>query len=52
MSLEIRDLDMDKIESVYREIRAEGDRIAQETRTHFRAEQYYISRAEIGRAHV
>lgn len=45
MTLEIRDLEMDKIERVYQAIREEGERVGEETDTTFTAEAYYLSRA-------
>ena len=45
LSLEIRDLAMDKIDSVYGEVEAEGHRIGEATGTTFRFEQFYVSRA-------
>ncbi len=44
-SLEIRDLEMAKIEQVYQEIRAEAERIAAETGTAFEFAEFYVSRA-------
>ena len=44
-SLEIRDLEMDKIERVFAAIRAEGERIAAETDTEIAFEPFYLSRA-------
>ncbi len=45
MTLEIRDLDMDKIKRVYQAIRQEGERVGEESDTTFTAEAYYLSRA-------
>jgi N-carbamoyl-L-amino-acid hydrolase len=46
-SLEIRDLDMGKIDSVYRSIEQEGIRIGEETGTRFGWEEIYVSRAAL-----
>ena len=45
LSLEIRDLEMDKIDVVYRGVEAEGHRIGEQTGTTFAFEQYYTSYA-------
>jgi N-carbamoyl-L-amino-acid hydrolase len=45
LSLEIRDLEMAKIETVYQAIHREGEGIGRDTETGFEAEQYYVSRA-------
>ena len=45
LSLEIRDLAMDKIDTVYGEVEAEGHRIGEETGTTFAFDQFYVSRA-------
>ena len=45
MSLEIRDLDMDKIETIYRAIRAEAEAIAETSETSFAFEEFYVSYA-------
>ncbi len=45
LSLEIRDLEMDKIDAVYRGVEAEGHRIGEQTGTTFAFEQYYTSYA-------
>ena len=45
LSLEIRDLAMDKIDTVYGEVEAEGNRIGEETGTTFVFDQFYLSRA-------
>ncbi len=44
-SLELRELDMDKMESIYQDIHAEGEQIARDTGTTFTATQFNISRA-------
>ena len=45
LSLEIRDLSMDTIESHYRRLREAADEIAAASGAEFRFEQYYLSRA-------
>ncbi len=44
-SLELRELDMDKMESIYQDIHAEGEQIARDTGTTFTATQFNLSRA-------
>ncbi len=44
-SLELRELDMDKMESIYQDIHAEGEQIARDTGTTFTATQFNISRS-------
>ncbi len=45
LSLEIRDLAMEKIDTVYEAIRGEGLAIGEETGTTFAFDQFYVSRA-------
>ena len=45
MTLEIRDLEMDKIETIYQMIRAEAEAIAEDSETSFRFEEFYVSYA-------
>ncbi len=45
LSLEIRDLAMEKIDTVHAAIREEGLRVGEETGTTFTFEQFYVSRA-------
>jgi N-carbamoyl-L-amino-acid hydrolase len=45
MTLEIRDLDMDKIDEVFRAIEGEAERVASSTGTTVTFERYYVSRA-------
>ncbi|MCH7473971.1 MAG: Zn-dependent hydrolase [Gemmatimonadetes bacterium] len=45
LSVEIRDLEMDKIDAVYRGVEAEGHRIGEQTGTTFDFEQFYTSYA-------
>ncbi len=45
LSLEIRDLEMTKIDSVFRDIEAEGKALGERNQTRIRFEQYYVSRA-------
>jgi N-carbamoyl-L-amino-acid hydrolase len=45
LSLEIRDLAMEKIDTVYEAIRDEGRAIGEETGTTFAFDQFYVSRA-------
>jgi N-carbamoyl-L-amino-acid hydrolase len=45
LSLEIRDLEMEKIEAVFRTIEIESQKVALATRTEFAFEPYYVSRA-------
>ena len=45
LSLEIRDLEMDKIESVFRQIANRSEAIGQETGTTFQLNEFYLSEA-------
>ncbi len=45
LSLELRDLEMEKIEQLYRTIEAESRALAHATRTTFSFNQFYVSRA-------
>jgi N-carbamoyl-L-amino-acid hydrolase len=45
LSLEIRDLEMDKIESVFRQIANRSETIGQETGTTFQLNEFYLSEA-------
>jgi len=45
LSLEIRDLEMDKIESVFRQIASRSETIGQETGTTFQLNEFYLSEA-------
>jgi N-carbamoyl-L-amino-acid hydrolase len=47
MSLEIRDLDMDKIETLFRQVRTSANQTAEETGTKIAIDQYYESPAAI-----
>ena len=43
LSLEIRDLDMEKIDRLFQTIEVESQEVASATRTTFRSEQFYVS---------
>ena len=45
LSLEIRDLEMEKIDRVYRAIESQGESLAKATHTRFLFDQFYVSRA-------
>ena len=45
LTLELRDLDMTKIEMLYQRIHSRGQDIAQETGTNFSFDEFYLSRA-------
>ena len=45
LSLEIRDLDMDKIDALFQAIESESQTLARETRTTIAFNQFYVSRA-------
>jgi len=45
LSLEIRDLEMDKIDRIYEAIERESHELAGETKTQFSLDQFYVSRA-------
>jgi N-carbamoyl-L-amino-acid hydrolase len=45
LSLEIRDLDMEKIDALFQTIESESQKVAEATRTTFALDQYYVSKS-------